>query len=321
VARVCTALACCVANIAAAQIADSARYPVRPIRIVTFGLPGSTSDVLGRPIAQKLTEAWGQPVLMDYRAGANGVIASDAVAKSAPDGYTLLMGTTGTHGINATLYAKLPYDTLTDFAPIARAGITNYVLVAHPSVPARNVKELVHLAKTRPGQIAWASGGSVTQLATELFKRMADVDLVIVPYKGSAPQALAVMSGEVSAMFGGIAVSAPQIKAGKLRSLAVSGTRRMQVMPDVPTVAESGVPGFEAGSWYGLLAPAATSRSIVARLNSEVLRILQMPDVRERFTSEAFDVPADTPQQFTAYIKADLEKWAKVVKEAGIKPN
>jgi tripartite-type tricarboxylate transporter receptor subunit TctC len=231
------------------------------------------------------------------------------------------MGTTGTHGINASLYKKLPYDTVKDFAPIARAGISNYVLVAHPSLPVRDVKTLVRLAKAKPGEITCASGGAVSQLAAELFKHSAGIDLTIVPYKGNALAVTATLSGEVSLIFGGIAQSAPLIRAGRIKALAVSGSKRTPVLPDVPTVAESGVPGFEAGSWYGLLAPAATPRPIVERLNREIVRILQMPDVRERFATEAFDVPSDTPEQFASHIKADVVKWAKVVKDAGIPPN
>jgi tripartite-type tricarboxylate transporter receptor subunit TctC len=283
--------------------------------------PGGPSDLVARTLGQKMTEVWGQQTLVDNRAGANGVVGSEIVAKSAPDGYTLLIGTTGTHGINASLYPKLPYDTVNDFAPIARIGISNYVLVAHPSLPVTGVRDLVQLARAKPGEITWSSGGSVSQLAAELFKRTAGIDVVIVPYKGNALAVAATLSGEVSLIFGGIAQSAPLIRAGRLRALAVSGIRRSYVMADIPTVNESGVPGFEAGSWYGLLAPAATPRSVIERLNREVLRITQLADVRERLAAEAFDIPADTPEQFAAYIKADVAKWSKVVKETGIKPN
>jgi tripartite-type tricarboxylate transporter receptor subunit TctC len=308
-------------GIVAAQPADPLKYPVKPIRIVIPFAPGGPSDLVARTIGQKLTESWGQQVLIDNRGGANGVVGSEIVAKSTPDGYTLLMGTTGTHGINASLYSKLPYDTVSDFAPIARGGISSYVLVAHPSLPVRDVKELMRLAKAQPGQITCASGGAVTQLAAELFKRSAGIDLTVVPYKGNALAVTATLSGEVSLIFGGIAQSAPLIRAGRIRALAVSGARRTPVLPNVPTVAESGVAAFEAGSWYGLLAPAATPRGIVDRLNREVVRILQMPDVRERFASEAFEVPSDTPEQFADHIRADVVKWAKVVKAAGIKAN
>jgi tripartite-type tricarboxylate transporter receptor subunit TctC len=294
---------------------------MRPIRIVVPLAPGGPADLVARTVGQKMTEAWGQQVVIDNRAGANGVVGSEIVAKSAPDGYTLIMGTTGTHGINASLYPKLPYDTINDFAPVARIGISNYVLVAHPSLPVSGIKELVRLAKAKPGEITWSSGGSVSQLAAELFKRTAGIDVVIVPYKGNALAVAATLSGEVSLIFGGIAQSVPLIKAGRLRALAVSGTRRSHVMSEVPTVAESGLSGFEAGSWYGLLAPGATPRPIVERLNREVVRIVQLPDVRERLAAEAFEIPTDTPERFAAYIKADVAKWAKVVNETGIKAN
>jgi tripartite-type tricarboxylate transporter receptor subunit TctC len=302
-----------------AQAPETARFPARAIRIVVPFAPGGASDLLARTVGQKMTEAWGQQVVIDNRGGANGVVGTELVAKSAPDGYTLVMGTTGTHGINASLYPKLPYDTVNDFAPVARIAVSNYVLAAHPSLPVRNVQELVKLAKSRSGQVTWASGGAVSQLAAELFKRSADIDVVIVPYKGNAAAVTATVSGEVSLIFGGIAQSIPLIGARKLKAIAVSGTRRAAMMPEVPTVAESGIPGFEAGSWYGLLAPAATPRDIVDRLNREVVRIVQLRDVRDRLATEAFDIQIDTPEQFALHIKADVVKWAKVVKEARVK--
>lgn len=315
------ALSFCVSGAAIAQTADSSRYPTRAIRIVVPFGAGGPSDLVARAAAQKMTEGLGQQIVIENRGGANGIVGTEAVARSAPDGYTLVTGTTGTHGINASLFPRLPYDTINDFAPIARLGISNYVLVAHPSLPVRTVKDLLQLAKARPGQLTWASGGGVTQLAAELFKRTAGIDVVVVPYKGNAPAVTATMSGEVSLIFGGIAQSARLVEAGRLRAIAVSGARRSSALPNVPTVAESGLPTFEAGSWYGLLAPAATPRAIIERLNREVLRVLQLPDIRERFTAEAFEVPLDTPEQFAAHIKADVPKWAKVVKEAGIKVN
>ena len=306
---------------ALAQGGDSGRYPTRPIRIIVPFGAGGPSDLVARTVAQKMPESLGQQVITENRGGANGIVGVEAVARSAPDGYTLVMGTTGTHGINASLFSKLPYDTIKDFAPIARFGISNYVLVAHPSLPVRTVKELLRLAKARPGQLTWASGGGVTQLAAELFKHSAGIDVVVVPYKGNAPAVTATMSGEVSLIFGGIAQASRLVQAGRLRPIAVSGARRSPALPNVPTVAESGLTGFEAGSWYGLLAPAATPRTIVERLNREVLRVLKLPDVRERLLAEAFEIPLDTPEEFAAHIRADVPKWAKVVKEAGIKVN
>ena len=316
---VVAAFSICVSAAVLAQGAESARYPARPIRIVVPFGPGGPSDLVARTVAQKMSESFGQQVVVENRGGANGVVGVEAAARSAPDGYTLVMGTTGTHGINASLLPKLPYDTIKDFAPIARFGISNYVLVAHPSLPVRSVKELLSLAKARPGQITWAAGGGVTQLAAELFKHSAGIDVVIVPYKGNAPAVTATMSGEVSLIFGGIAQSARLVEVGRLKAIAVSGAQRSHVLPQVPTVSESGLPGFEAGSWYGLLAPAATPRAIVEQLNREVLRVLKLPDVREKLLAQAFEIPLDTPEQFAAHIRADVPKWAKVVKEAGIK--
>lgn len=297
----------------------AAQYPVKPIRIIVPFGAGGPSDLLARTTGQKLTEAWGQQVLIDNRPGANGVVGSELAAKSAPDGYTLLMGTNGTHGINASLFPKLPYDTVKDFAPITRVGLAPYVLVAHPSLPVRSVKELIQLARARPGEITSASGGSPSQLAAELFKRTARIDVVVVPYKGNAPAVSAVISGEVSLVFGGIAQSAPQVKAGRLRALGVASLQRSAVIPEVPTIAESGLPGFEAGAWYGLLAPGATPHAIVERINVEVVRIVKSPDVQQRLRGEAFELPADTPDQFAAVIRAEIAKWANVVKQAGIR--
>jgi tripartite-type tricarboxylate transporter receptor subunit TctC len=297
--------------------ATGQQYPVKPIRIIVPLAPGGPTDLLARVVGQKLTEAWGQQVLVDSRAGANGALGAELVAKSTPDGYTLLMGTSGTHGINASLYPRLPYDTINDFAPIARVGIAPYVLVAHPSLPVRSAKALIQIAKAQPGRVTCAFGGSASQLAAELFKSAAHIDLLIVPYKGNAPAVAAVFSGQVSLVFGGIAQSAPQVNAGRLRALGTTGLRRSPAMPEVPTIADSGLPGFEVSTWYGMLAPAGTPRPIVDRLNTEIVRILQTSDVRQRLSAEAFESPADTPDQFAAVIKSEVVKWAKVVRETG----
>ena len=295
------------------------QYPTKPIRvIVPFG-PGGPSDFLVRTIGQKLTEAWGQQLIVDHRAGANGVVGAELTARAAPDGYTLGMATNGTHGINASLFAKLPYDTVKDFAPVTRFGFAPFLLIAHPSLPARGVKELIALARTRPGEITWSFGGSPSQLAAELFKRTAGIDVIVVPYKGNAPAVTAVISGEVSLSFGNVAQSAPQVKAGRLRALAVASLQRSAVMPDVPTVAASGLPGFVGGAWYGMVAPAATPRAIVERLNGELVRILKLPDIQQRLRHEAYDIFGDTPDQFAAAIRAEIAKWAPVVKQAGLR--
>jgi tripartite-type tricarboxylate transporter receptor subunit TctC len=295
------------------------QYPSKPIRvIVPFG-PGGPSDFLVRTIGQKLTESWGQPLIVDNRAGANGVVGAELTARAVPDGYTLGMATNGTHGINASLFAKLPFDTVKDFAPVTRFGFAPYLLIAHPSLPARGVKELIALARARPGEITWSFGGSPSQLAAELFKKTAGVNVIVVPYKGNAPAVMAVLSGEVSLSFGNIAQSVPQVKAGRLRALAVASLQRSAVMPEVPTVAESGLPGFEGGAWYGLLAPAATPRTIVDRLHGEIVRILKLPDIQQRLRNEAYDIYGDTPEQFAAAIRAEVAKWAPIVKQAGLR--
>ena len=296
-------------------------YPTRPIRIIVPFGAGGPSDLLARTVGLKLTEAWGQQVIIDNRPGANGIVGSELAAKSAPDGYTLVMATNGTHGINASLFPRLPYDTVRDFVPITRLGLAPYLLVAHPSLPARSVKDLVQLGRARPGELTWSAGGSPTQLAAELFKRTARISAVVVPYKGNAPAVSAVLSGEVSLVFGGIAQSALQVKAGRLRALGVASLQRSAVIPDVPTIAESGLPGFEASAWYGLLAPGATPRAIVERLNSEVVRIVRLPEIQQRLIAEAFEIPADTPDQFAAVIRAELAKWAPIVKDAGVRPD
>jgi tripartite-type tricarboxylate transporter receptor subunit TctC len=297
------------------------QFPARPIRIIVPFAPGGPSDLLARTVGQKLAGSWGQQVVIENRTGANGIVGCELVAKSPPDGHTLVIGTPGTHGINASLFPKLPYDTIKDFAPITRLGLAPYLLVAHPSLPARSAKDLIQLARARPGEIAWATGGSPTQLAAELFKRTAKIDVLIVPYKGQAPAVTAALSGETSLVFGGVAQTLPQIKAGRLRALGVAGTQRSGVMPDVPTIAESGLPGFEASGWYGLLAPGATPRAVVERLNTEVVRILRLPEVTQRLRAEAFEIPAETPDQFAAVIRAELAKWAPIVRDAGVRPD
>ena len=316
-----TVLTLC-ASVSIAQPASTGSgqaYPVKPIRvIVPFG-SGGPSDFLVRTVGQKITESWGQQLIVDHRTGANGVVGSELAARAAPDGYTLALATNGTHGINASLFPKLPYDTVKDFAPVTRIGLAPYLLIAHPSLPVRGVKELITLARSRPGEITWSCGGSPSQLAAELFKKTAGINVIVVPYKGNAPAVTAAISGEVSLSFGNVAQSAPQVKAGRLRALGVGSLQRSVVMPDVPTVAEAGLAGFEAGAWYGVLAPAATPRAIVDRLNGELVRILKLPEVQQRLRGEAYDVIADTPDQFVAAIRAEIAKWAPIVKAAGLR--
>ena len=301
------------------QFAHAQQYPAKAIRVIVPFAPGGPSDFLIRTVGQKLTEAWGQQLIVDYRGGAAGIVGADLVAKSAPDGYTWVIATNGTHGINASLYSKLPYDTVKDFAPVTRLGYAPYVLVAHPSLPVRSVKDLVALARLRPGEINWSAGGSPSQLSAELFKKTAGINVAVIPYKGNSLAVTAALSGEVSLTFGSITQSSPQVKAGRLRALGVGSLKRSPVIPDVPAIVEFGYAGFEAGAWYGVLVQGATSRAIVDRINSEIVRVLNLPDVRQRLRGEAFDIPADTPEQFAAVIRAELVKWAPIVKAAGLR--
>ena len=310
------ALFACIATVASAQ-----SYPNRAIRLVVPFPAAGTTDILARAAAQKLTEAFGQSVVVDNRPGAAGNIGSDLVAKSAPDGYTLLMGTVGTHAINPSLYSKMPYDHVKDFVPVVLvAGVPN-VLVVNPALPVNSVADLIKLAKDKPGQINFASSGSGTSihLSGELFKTMAGVDITHVPYKGSSPALIDLIGGQVQIMFDNLPSALPQIKAGKLRAIAVTSLKRAPVLPDVPTISESGLPGFEASSWFGVLAPAGTPAPIVARINAEVNKWLQSAEAREKLLSQGAEAAGGSPEQFANHIRAESEKWAKVVKASGAK--
>jgi tripartite-type tricarboxylate transporter receptor subunit TctC len=301
--------------------ASAQTYPVKPIRIVVPFPPGGATDILARDVAQKLTEAWGQQVIVDNRPGAGGNIGSELVAHSAPDGYTLEMGTVGTHAINASLYAKMPYDHVKDFAPVILvAGVPN-VLVVNNAVPANSVAELIAYAKANPGKLNFASSGNGTSihLSGELFKVMAGVQMTHIPYKGSAPALQDLLGGQVQLMFDNLPPSLPQIKAGKVRALAVTSLTRAPALPDVPTVAESGLPGFEASSWFGILAPAGTPPAIVAKLNAEIAKWLATPEAKEQLAKQGANAAGGTPEDFAKHIAAETAKWAKVVKDSGAK--
>ena len=307
---------------AAAQSGQNAAadYPARPIRFVVPFLAGGPSDVLARTLGQKMNQDWGQAVVIDNRAGAAGIIGADLVAKSAPDGYTLLMAQVG-DTISMSLYSKLPYNFERDFAPITLVGLTPFILVAHPSLPAKNVQELIALAKARPGALTFASGGTgvASHLAGELFKSTAGIDIVHVPYKGQAPATADLLGGQVSFMFNNPITSLPHVKAGKLRALAVSTAKRFSGLPDVPTVAESGLAGFDVGFWLGTLAPAGTPRTVIAKLNAEMVKILHLPDVVEKLGAMGVEIVGNSPEEFARIIKADVVKWGKVVRESGAK--
>jgi tripartite-type tricarboxylate transporter receptor subunit TctC len=298
----------------------AADYPNRPLRFVVPFLAGGPSDVLARTLAQKMNQDWGQPVVVDNRAGAAGIIGADLVAKSASDGYTLMMAQVG-DTISMSLYSKLPYNFERDFAPITLVGLTPFILVTHPSLPAKNLQELIALAKAKPGTLSFASGGTgvASHLAGELFKSTAGIDVVHVPYKGQAPATADLLGGQVAFMFNNPITSLPHIKAGKLRALAVSTARRFSGLPDVPTVAESGLAGFDVGFWLGALAPAGTPRAVINKLNAEMVKILRLPDVVERLAALGVEIVGNTPEEFARIIKADVLKWGKVVRDSGAK--
>jgi len=301
--------------------AQAPAYPTKPIRMVVPFPPGGATDILARDVAQRLTEAWGQQVIVDNRPGAGGNIGSELVAKSAPDGYTLEMGTVGTHAINASLYAKMPYDHVRDFVPIILVAAVPNVLEVNPSLPVNSVTELIAYAKANPGKLNFASSGNGTSihLSGELFKVMAGVEMTHVPYKGSAPALQDLIAGQVQLMFDNLPPSLPQIKGGKLRALAVTSATRAPALPDVPTVAEAGLPGFEASSWFGLLAPAGTPPAIVSKINAEVAAWLATPEAKEKLSKQGAAAAGGTPDDFAKHIAAETVKWSKVVKASGAK--
>lgn len=296
-------------------------YPAKSIRLLVPQSAGSATDTVGRAIAQKLSERMGQPVVIDNRAGASGLIAGEMVAKAPPDGHTLLI-VSATHTVNPSLRKSMPYDAIRDFTPITLATGQSYLLLAHPSLPVKNVKELVQLAKARPGQINYASTavGSLGHLGFELLKTTAGIDLVHITYKGVGPALTDIMGGHVSLLFLTIVSGLPQVKAGRLKGLAVSSLKRSPIAPDIPTVAESGVlPGFDVSGWYGILGPAHLPAAITGKLNSEIAAILKLQDIRERLAADGSEAVGSTPEAFAAHLKTEVAKWAKVVKAAGIK--
>ena len=296
-------------------------YPTKPIRLVVPFPPGGSLDVVARAIGQKLTEAWGQPVVIDNRPGAGGNIGADLVAKSAPDGYTILEGALSTHAVNVSLYGKMPYDPIKDFAPITLVATTPNVLVLNPTLPVNSVPELVAYAKAHPGTLSFGSGsnGSAGHLAGELFKTEARVDIVHIPYKGGAPALQALLAGDTQLMFDNLANSTPQLKAGRLKALAVTTARRSALAPELPTLAETGLPGFDIYTWWGFMAPAGTPKEIIAKWNAEVTRILATPEMKVFFAQQGAEPAPTTPEQFAALIRSEIPKYAKIVKDSGAK--
>jgi len=280
--------------------------------------PGGPADIQARLIGPKLTEAWGQPVVVENRAGGNTLIATELTARADPDGHAVLVISAG-FAINVSLYAKLPYDSLRDFAPVTQLTSGPAIVVVHPSLPARSVKELIQLARSRPGQLTYASAGLPSQLAVELFKVLTGTDLVHVPYKGAAPAMIDLIAGHVQVSFPTIIGAFSHVQAGRLRALATTGAKRAPAAPDLPTMIEAGVPGYEAANWFGTVVPAKTPTVIVARLSQEIARALRLPDVSERLLVQGMEPTSSTPDEFSAYIKSEMTKWAKVVKASGAK--
>ncbi|HUN68241.1 MAG TPA: tripartite tricarboxylate transporter substrate binding protein [Burkholderiales bacterium] len=315
--RIRLALACLLALAGLSALAQG--YPAKPIHLIVPWPPTGTVDILGRTLGQKLSENMAQSFIIDNRAGANGIIGSDVGAKSPPDGYTLVVDNITGHAINATLQARMPFDSLRDFAHVSLLAWVPDGIVGLPSLPARNVQELIALAKAQPGKLTYASFGvgSSGHLAGELFKMMAGVDMLHVPYKGGGPAIADLLAGQVSIYYPVLPSVVSLVKADRLRLLAVTGAQRSSAMPEVPTVAESGLPGFEASNWFGLMAPAGTPPEIVARLNSETARAMQAPDLRAKLAALGMEIQTSTPQEFSALLRNETEKWAKVVKTSG----
>jgi len=306
---------------ALATVAHAETYPARPIRMLVAFPPGGGTDIVARMIAPPLGEALGQNVVVENHGGASGTIGTELAAHAAPDGYTLLMGNVAPNAINAGLFPRLPYDAVADFAPVSLVATTPNILVVHPSVPARSVGELIALARRSPGKLNFASAGSGTSshLAGELFHAMAHVDIVHVPYKGAGPAMLDVLSGQVQVYFATLPAALPHVRSGQLVALAVTGAQRSAALPDLPSVAES-LPGYEASTWYGLLAPARTPQANVARLHRALVASLATPELRERLVAQGFEPIGSSPQEFAATIRSDVAKWGKVIRDAGIRP-
>lgn len=296
-------------------------YPSKPVRLIVPAAPSGPTDVAARSIAPKLAEILGQPVLVDNRAGAGGIIGTDIVAKAPPDGHTIAMVFIS-FVTNPTLVAKLPYETLRDFAPVTLVGYQTAVLVVHPSLPVNSVKELIALAKARPGKLSYAGDtGSGAHLAGELFKYMTDTSIVHIPYKGNAPALIDTLAGHIPFMFNAIITSLPHVKAGKLKALGVTSSKRSSLAPELPTMSESGLPGFEVSPWYGVVAPVRTPKEVIARLNSEIVKVLHTRDLKERLSGQGVELVGGTSEEFDIYIRSELAKWEKVLKAAGIRAN
>src|SRR5882672_2199559 len=313
---------CALAAFAISTLAQAQAYPSRPIRMIVAYPPGGGTDIVGRIVAQKLGETLGQSIVVENRGGASGNIGTEVAAHAVPDGYTVLMGNVAPNAINVSLFKNLPFDLVADFAPVSLVASTPNILVVHPSTPARTVKEVVALAKARPGTLNFASAGvgSSSHLAGELFRVLAHADIVHVPYKGAGPAMVDVLSGQVQLYFATMPAAMPHVKSGKLAPIAVASARRSPALPDAPTIAESGVPGYEASTWYGLLAPAHAPDAAIARLHQGVVQVLGDAALRDKLAGQGFEAIGDSPGEFAAYIKSEIAKWGKVIRDAGIRP-
>ena len=301
--------------------AHAQTWPVKPVRFILPAPAGSAPDFLSRTLAPRLSEIWGQPVIIDNIVGASGHIGTERVARAAPDGYTILFNTIGPIAVNINLFDKLPFDPVKDFAPITLVALTPNILCLHPSLPAKNVKELIALAKKNPGKMLYGSAGAGTtqHLSGELFNVLAGVKLIQVPYKSSAQMTIDAMGGQVDLIFHNAPVVQPHVRSGKLRGLAVTSVRRLAGVPDLPTMIEAGMPGFEVTAWFGLMAPAGTPPAVIARINADTVRVINTADVKERFMTQAAEPGGNKPEELAAFIQAETAKWAKVIKASGAK--
>ena len=306
---------------AVAQQSSTAGYPTKSIRFVIPFPPGGPADIFGRTIGQQLSDRWHQQIVIDNRSGAGGILGAEIVAKAPPDGYTLLMGFVGTHAINPSLYKTLPYDNVKDYEPVGLVATATIVLVTHPTVQAKSVKELIALAKTKGADLTFGSPGNGTpqHLAGELFNTLAQVKTTHVPYKGAVPALQDLLGGRIAFIFSSMPPALPHVKVGKINALAVTSPKRSPATPELPTVAESGLPGYEVINWYAVLAPAGTPKDLVAKLNTEITRIMHLPEVKERLAGQGAESLTSTPQQAAAFIRSETAKWAKVVKFSGAK--
>jgi tripartite-type tricarboxylate transporter receptor subunit TctC len=305
----------------AATLTHAQNFPVKPVRVITPFTAGSAIDTLARVVGQKLSDTWGQQVVIDNRIGANGIIGTEAAAKAPPDGYTVYLGNISTLAVNPHLYLKLPYDALRDFAPVTLAATIPVVLVVHPSLPVKSVRELIPLAKAHPGQLNYASGGtgSAQHLPMEMLRVETGINIVHVPYKGLGPAFSDVLGGQVPMMFTGVSNVVPYMKTGRLRVLAIGSPKRSATLPEVPTVAEAGVPGFDFDSWTGYLVPVGTPRELIVKLHADITRTLAAPEVRDKLVTLGFDLVGGTPEAFATLIRNDIARFGKLIKAAGIK--